>query len=83
MKINGNCCLCIFSEVKQNGVSEEDAVRDPSIFRETREKEEVYILMIHGQTTLTSPISLNKKSRISKKREINIPLIEVKFWEVN
>lgn len=37
--------LCIyFSEVKENGV-EEDAVRDPNIFRETREKEEVYILM--------------------------------------
>lgn len=40
-----------FSEVKENGV-EEDAVRDPNIFRETREKEEVYILM---KTVLCPP----------------------------
>ena len=44
----GISCLTIFclvvccSEVKENGLTEEEAVRDPTIYRETREKEEVY-----------------------------------------
>jgi len=38
--------LRCFSEVRENGVKEEDEViRDPNIFRETREREEVYILI--------------------------------------
>ncbi|XP_053384097.1 uncharacterized protein LOC123536284 isoform X10 [Mercenaria mercenaria] len=36
LKVNGT------SDISENGISEEDAVRDPNIFRETHEKEEVH-----------------------------------------
>ena len=34
-----------YSEENHVGGTEEDAVRDPNIFRETREKEEVYTVI--------------------------------------
>ncbi|KAL4225470.1 hypothetical protein ACF0H5_016160 [Mactra antiquata] len=36
LKVNGN------SEISENGISEEEAVRDPNVYRETHEKEEIH-----------------------------------------
>lgn len=58
------CCFQCFSEVKENGVNGEDAVRDPNIFRETREKEEVYILTVHQVNTNINRIQ-KKKQHVS------------------